>query len=94
MNNRHLEHLDVIRVTGQSHKSFDDAVSSALKQLACPTHGHNHHPCLIFKSFEVVKLSGFLEHDSNERTCEVTHFNATIDVTAAHDHSDACDHGH
>jgi flavin-binding protein dodecin len=93
MNNPHLEHTDVIRVTGQSHTSFDDAVSSALKELASPSHGHNHHPGLIFKSFEVVKLGGFIHHNKADETCGVTHFKVTIDVEAAHDHGNNSD-GH
>lgn len=93
MNNNHLEHTDVIRVTGQSHTSFDDAVNRALQELACPAQGHNHHPNLTFRSFEVVKLSGFIHHDRETKTCAVTHFKATIDVEAAHDHGDG-DDGH
>ncbi|MEO0794760.1 MAG: hypothetical protein AAFX93_06345 [Verrucomicrobiota bacterium] len=88
MSQHHLEHSDVLRVIGQSHKSFDDAVSSALQQLASPSHGHNHHPNLTFQSFEVVKLGGYLHHDKDGKSCAVTHFSATIDVVAVHDHSD------
>lgn len=86
MSHGHLEHTDTIRVTGQSHTSFDDAVTSALKQLACPSHGHDHHPNLTFKTFEVVKLKGYMHHDRDKKTCGVTHFSATIDVEAVHDH--------
>lgn len=94
MSNIHLEHTDVLRVIGQSHTSFDDAVSQALQQLACPAHGHEHHKGYTFTSFEVVKLSGFLHHDSGDKTCEVTHYKATIDVEAVHKHGGEDDHDH
>ncbi len=86
MTDLHLEHTDVIRVTGQSHDSFDDAVNRALQELARPKAGHDHHPNLTFKSFEVVKLSGFIHHDREAGTVGVTHYKATIDVEAAHEH--------
>lgn len=84
---KHLEHTDIIRVTGQSYASFDDAVQSALTELACPANGHNHHPHMIFDSFEVVKLSGYLHHDRDAEACGITHFKATIDVEAIHEHN-------
>lgn len=84
--NGHLEHHDVIRVTGQSHESFDDAVRRALQQLSCPRHGHNHHPNMTFRTAEVVKLTAHLHHDRDRETCQITHYNATIDVEAVHDH--------
>lgn len=86
MSDNKLEHTDIIRISGQSHESFDDAISSALQELSCPSHGHDHHPGYTFKSFEVVKLSGYLHHDLSSKTCEVTHFTATIDVEAVHKH--------
>lgn len=82
----HLEHSDVIRVIGQSHTSFDDAVNSALNQLVNPSHGHNHHPHMTFKSFEVVKLSGYIHHDKENKTSKITHYKATIDVEGTHNH--------
>lgn len=84
--NGDLEHHDVIRVTGQSHESFDDAVRRALQQLANPSHRHNHHPNMTFRSAEVVKFSTRLHHDRDRKTCIITHYEATIDVDAVHDH--------
>lgn len=84
--NGHLEHRDVIRVQGQSHESFDDAVRRALEQLANPSHGHQHHPNMWFREATVVQLSAHLHHDRDRRTCIVTHYNATIDVLGIHDH--------
>ncbi len=82
----HLEHSDVLRIIGHSHQSFDDAVSSALQQLACPRSGHDHHPHLEFVSFKVVEMGGVLEHDKKEKSCDVTHFSITLDVEARHTH--------
>lgn len=82
----HLEHTDVIRVIGHSFESFDDAVATALQQLACPETGHNHHPDLEFIAFNVVDMSGVLEHDRNRETCRVVQFSTTIDVEARHLH--------
>ena len=84
--NLHLEHSDVIRVIGHSHKSFDDAVQTALHQLTHPQEGHNHHPHLKFQSFEVVKLGGYIHQDENDETKTVTHFSATLDVVGVHKH--------
>lgn len=88
MSNNRLEHTDIVRVIGQSHDSFDDAVNRALQELACPGNGHDHHPGYTFTSFEVVKLSGYLHHDTDSKTCTVTHFKATIDVEAVHKHEE------
>ena len=86
--NTHLEHTDILRITGQSHDSFDDAISRALNELANPSHGHDHHKGYKFTSFEVVKLSGYLHHDEENKSCNTTHFKATIDVEAVHKHDD------
>lgn len=85
-NQGHFEHSDVLRVIGHSHTSFDDAVASALQQLANPTTGHNHHPDLKFVRFTVFQLSGAIEHDVAKKSCEVVHYSATIDVEAQHEH--------
>ncbi|MEM7429099.1 MAG: hypothetical protein AAF441_23675 [Pseudomonadota bacterium] len=90
----HFEHTDVVSVIGHSHTSFDDAVASALQQLACPAPGHNHHPHLEFISFNVVNMGGVLEHDREKETCVVVHYSARIDVEARHVHDDDDDHGH
>ncbi|MGF1462018.1 MAG: hypothetical protein ACFB2Z_02420 [Maricaulaceae bacterium] len=82
----HLEHSDVIRVVGHSHNSFDDAVSSAIKQLTNPKPGHNHHDGLKFVAFEVIQLSGAIEHGAEGEAGDVIHFSATIDVEAHHKH--------
>lgn len=82
----HLEHSDVLRIIGHSHNSFDDAVSSALQQLACPSPNHDHHPHLQFVSFKVVDMGGVLEHNKDDKTCDVTHFSVTLDVEARHVH--------
>lgn len=89
MSDHHLEHSDVIRVIGQSHTSFDDAVTQALRQLAFPSHGHDHHPNMKFTSFEVVKMGGYIHHDKDEKAINVTHFSVTLDVEARHEHGDA-----
>ena len=82
----HFEHSDVIRVIGHSHDSFDDAVSTALQQLARPEPGHDHHPGYQFVSFKVVDMGGVLEHSPEKKTCEVTHFSVRLDVEARHHH--------
>lgn len=84
--NDHLEHVDIIRVAGQSHDGFDDAIRRALEELAKPASGHDHHPGYTFRSFEVVKLSGKIHHDPDAKSAMVTHYSAMIDVTAVHAH--------
>lgn len=82
----HFEHSDLIRVIGHSHESFDDAVTSALQQLADPEDGHDHHPGYTFFSFKVVDMGGVLEHSPDQKTCEVIHFSVRLDVEARHRH--------
>ncbi len=82
----HLEHSDVLRIIGHSHKSFDDAISSVLNQLANPSPGHDHHPHLKYVSFKVVEMGGVVEHDMEDKTCEINHFSVTMDVEVRHLH--------
>ena len=89
-NKNHFEHTDVITIIGHSHKSFDDAVKTALEQLACPTAGHNHHPHLEFVSFNVVDMGGVLHHDHDKEECSVVHYSVRLDVEGKHTHG----HGH
>ncbi len=84
--NTHLEHHDVLRVIGQSHTSFDDAIKNALNELADPQSGHDHHSHLEFISFKTVEFSGYLNHDSKDKSCAVIHYSVTLDVTARHTH--------
>lgn len=81
-----LEHVDIVRIVGQSHDSFDDAVQRALTQLVKPASGHDHHPGYKITDFEVVKLTGKVHHDEDAKSAMVTHYSATLDVTAVHKH--------
>ena len=82
----HLEHSDVIQVIGHSHDSFDDAVASALKELAKPEPGHDHHPGYRFVSFKVVEMGGVVEHSTEDKKLEVIHYSVRLDVEARHQH--------
>ena len=84
----HFEHSDVVTVIGHSHSSFDDAVTRALQQLACPSSGHNHHPDLEFVAFRVVDMGGVLHHNTDKEECVVTHFSVKLDVEAHHTHDE------
>ncbi|RCS42181.1 hypothetical protein DTL42_20340 [Bremerella cremea] len=86
-NQNHFEHSDIIRIIGHSHKSFDDAVEMAIKQLTSPQPGHDHHPNRKLVAFKIVEMGGALEHDPQQKNCDIIHFSVTMDIEARHVHS-------
>ncbi|MEM8724447.1 MAG: hypothetical protein AAGE86_02895 [Pseudomonadota bacterium] len=83
-----FEHSHVFRIIGNSDKGIEDAVHQGLNELTNPYAGHTHHKGYRFTSFEVVKISGLLEHDDDPSTFDVSRYSVMMEVTAVHQHDD------
>ncbi|MEI9891825.1 MAG: hypothetical protein WDN45_16275 [Caulobacteraceae bacterium] len=73
----HPEHLHIARASGAG-ADIDQALSNAIAGLTDP---RGHHPGLTFDAFEIVKITGAIDHPRGEHG-KPAHIRVVIEATA------------